>query len=84
MTVKTHLTLPTTHPWPKEGVDALTEETIAAAGIAERLVSGATRINVIPTMPLPAAFRFSAKIGHSHSREIVVHAIGQRGSSPSY
>ena len=51
--MQTRLTLPVTEPWPKESVDALADETIAAAGIAERLVSGAARINVIPTMPLP-------------------------------
>ncbi|TMR00141.1 SAVED domain-containing protein [Actinomadura soli] len=84
VTVQTHLTLPETHPWPKEGVEALADETIAAAGIAERLVSGAARINVIPTMPLPAGFRFGARIGHTHPREITVHAVRQRDGSPSH
>lgn len=84
VTVKTHLTLPEAHPWPKEGIDALADETIAAASLAERLVSGATRINVIPTMPLPAGFRFGARIGHTHSREIVVHAVRQHDGSPSH
>ncbi|GAA0544026.1 SAVED domain-containing protein [Actinomadura livida] len=84
VTVRTSLPLPETHPWPKEGIDALADETIAAAGIAERLVSGATRINVIPTMPLPAGFRFGARIGHTHPREIVVHAVRQRDGIPSY
>ncbi|MFC4908499.1 hypothetical protein [Actinomadura gamaensis] len=84
VTVKTHLTLPATHPWPKEGIDALADETLAAAGIAERLVTGAARINVIPTMPLPAAFRFGARIGHTHPREIVVHAMRQQDGNPSY
>ncbi|WP_242910935.1 SAVED domain-containing protein [Actinomadura terrae] len=84
VTVRTRLALPESHPWPKEGIDALADEMIAAAGIAERLVSGATRINVIPTMPLPAGFRFGARIGHTHPREIVVHAVRQRDGDPSY
>ncbi|TYK52611.1 SAVED domain-containing protein [Actinomadura decatromicini] len=84
VTVRTHLALPETHPWPKEGVDALADETIAAAGLAERLVSGAARINVIPTMPLPVGFRFGARIGHTHPREITVHAVRQRDGSPSH
>ena len=84
VTVQTHLALPDTQPWPKEGIDALADETIAAAGLAERLVSGATRINVIPTMPLPAGFRFGARLGHTHPREIVVHAVRQMDGSRSY
>ncbi|HEU5023629.1 MAG TPA: SAVED domain-containing protein [Spirillospora sp.] len=84
VTVKTHLTLPATHPGPKEGIDALADETLAAAAMAERLVTGAARINVIPTMPLPAAFRFGARLGHTHPREIVVHAVRQQDGNPSY
>ncbi|WP_329088240.1 SAVED domain-containing protein [Actinomadura citrea] len=84
VTVQTHLKLPDAHPWPKESIDALADETIAAAGIAERLVSDAARINVIPTMPLPVGFRFGARIGHTHPREIIVHAVRQRDGSPSH
>ncbi|TYB45557.1 SAVED domain-containing protein [Actinomadura chibensis] len=84
VTVRTRLALPEAHPWPKEGVDALADETLAAAGLAERLVSGAVRINVIPTMPLPVGFRFGARIGHTHPREITVHAVRQRDGSPSH
>ncbi|WP_435817928.1 SAVED domain-containing protein [Actinomadura geliboluensis] len=84
ITVQTHLKLPETHPWPKEGIDALADETIAAALIAERLANGAARINVIPTMPLPAGFRLGARIGHTHSHEITVHAVRQRDGDPSH
>ncbi|MEV5575462.1 SAVED domain-containing protein [Spirillospora sp. NPDC052269] len=84
ITVRTHLKLPETRPWPKAGIDALADETIAAAGIAERLVSGAASINLIPTMPLPAGFRFGARLGHTHSREVTIHAIRQHDGSPSH
>ncbi|WP_207400893.1 SAVED domain-containing protein [Actinomadura roseirufa] len=84
ITVKTRLALPAAHPWPKEGIDALADETIAAAQIAERLVHGATRVNLVPTMPLPAGFRLGARIGHTHPREIVLHAMRQRDGDPAY
>lgn len=84
ITVQTHLKLPETHPWPKRGIDALADETVAAAGIADRLANGAARINVIPTMPLPAGFRFGARLGHTHSHEITLHAIRQRDGNPSH
>lgn len=84
VTLKTGLRLPETRPWPREGIDALADETLTAVTMAERLTAGATRINLIPTMPLHTGFRFGARIGHTHAREIAVHAIRQADGAPAY
>jgi hypothetical protein len=65
-------------------VDLLADETLVATMMAERLTPDAARINLIPTMPLNAAFWFGARLGHTHAREVAVHAIRQADGSPPY
>ncbi|TDC87643.1 SAVED domain-containing protein [Actinomadura sp. 7K507] len=65
-------------PWTAAAVDALADETSAAVTTARRLTGEANRVDLVPTMPLPAAFRFGARLGHTHGSEIVVHAVRQR------
>ncbi|WP_289007923.1 SAVED domain-containing protein [uncultured Thermomonospora sp.] len=84
VTLKTGLRLPDTKPWPREGVDALADETLKAMAMAERLAARATRINLVPTMPLHVGFRFGARIGHTHAREVVVHSVRQADGVPAY
>ncbi|PRX05144.1 UNVERIFIED_ORG: hypothetical protein CLV66_10528 [Actinomadura viridilutea] len=83
-TFKTSFRLPDDLADSSQLVDALAEETLAAITMAERLTPGASRINLIPTMPLHIAFWFGAKLGHSHARQISVHAIRERDGEPSY
>ncbi|MFB9686155.1 SAVED domain-containing protein [Amycolatopsis plumensis] len=65
-------------------IDALADETLSATMMAERLTPDAARINLIPTMPLHVAFWFGARLGHTHAREVVVHAIRQADGAPAY
>ncbi|GAA0543934.1 hypothetical protein [Actinomadura livida] len=51
---------------------------------ARRLTGEANWVDLIPTMPLPAAFRFGARLGHTHGSEIVVHAVRQRSEGPFF
>jgi hypothetical protein len=65
-------------------IDRLADETLVAIMMAERLTPDASRINLIPTMPLNAAFWFGARLGYTHAREVTVHAIRQADGSPPY
>lgn len=71
-------------PWPVAAVDAIADETSAAVTMARRLTGEARRVDLIPTMPLPAAFRFGARLGHTHGSEIVVHAVQQESDEPFF
>jgi hypothetical protein len=84
LTLKVGLRLPVVGRWERKLVDALADETMAAATLAAQLTPDATRINLIPTMPLHAAFWFGARLGHTHAREISVHAIRQADGAAAY
>ncbi|GGL19455.1 hypothetical protein GCM10012284_62480 [Mangrovihabitans endophyticus] len=68
----------------RDMIDLLADETLAAIMMAERLTPDASRINLIPTMPLNAAFWFGARLGYTHARAVTVHAIRQADGSPPY
>jgi hypothetical protein len=84
LTLKTEATLSGDVVRNRVLVDRLADETLAAAMMAERLTPDAARINLIPTMPLNVAFWFGARLGHTHAREVAVHAIRQADGSPPY
>lgn len=84
VTLKTNIELPRGGIWDQDMVDDLAEETLTAMTMAERLTPDAARINIIPTMPLHVAFRFGARLGYTHAREVVVHSIRQVDGSPAY
>lgn len=84
VTLKTSVELPSDGVWDRQLVDALADETLLAATMAERLTPDAVQINLIPTMPLHVAFWFGARLGYTHAREIVVHAIRQADGAPAY
>jgi len=68
----------------REAVDRLADETLVAMTLADSLLPDAARINLIPTMPLYAGFWYGARLGHTHAREVVVHAIRQADGEPPY
>lgn len=84
LTLKTSINLPADRQWDRQLVEALADETLSAITIAERLTPDATRINLVPTMPLHVAFWFGARLGHTHAREVAVHAIRQASGHPPY
>lgn len=84
VTLKTSVELTGDGSWDRQLVDALADETLSAATLAERLTPDAVRINLIPTMPLHVAFWFGARLGYTHAREVVVHAIRQADGAPAY
>lgn len=84
LTLKTSIELPGDGVWDRQLVDALADETLSATTMAERLIPEAVRINLIPTMPLHVAFWFGARLGYTHAREVMVHAIRQADGAPAY
>lgn len=84
VTLKARVELPGDGVWDRQLVDSLADETMSAATMAERLTPDAARINLIPTMPLHVAFWFGARLGYTHAREIMVHAIRQADAAPAY
>ncbi|MCP2331671.1 SAVED domain-containing protein [Actinoalloteichus caeruleus] len=84
VTMKTNVELPADSLWDQPRVEALADETMTAIRMAENLTPDATRINLIPTMPLHVAFWFGARLGQTHAREIVVHAIRQSDGAVPY
>ncbi|MGH3623202.1 MAG: SAVED domain-containing protein [Sciscionella sp.] len=58
-----------------EVVDGLAEATHTAVVFARRLTTDNARVDLVPTMPLHAAFRFGARLGYTHTTEIIVHAL---------
>ncbi|MCO1575111.1 SAVED domain-containing protein [Crossiella sp. SN42] len=84
VTLKTGFELPGTGVWDCQLVDALADETLSAMTLAERLSPDAVRINLIPTMPLHVGFWFGARLGYTHARDVVVHAIRQADGAPPY
>lgn len=84
VTLKTSIELPGDGRWDQELVNALADETLSATTMAERLTPDAARINLIPTMPLHVAFWLGARLGHTHAREVAVHAIRQADGTPAY
>jgi hypothetical protein len=84
VTLKISTELPGDGIWNRALVDQLADETLSATTMAERLTPDAARINLIPTMPLHVAFWFGAHLGHTHAREIAVHAIRQADGAPAY
>jgi hypothetical protein len=83
LTLKTSAELTDVGPGARALIEALADETLTTITIAERLAPGASRINLIPTMPLHVAFYFGARLRQTHAREIVVHAMRQ-GGDPAY
>ncbi len=84
ITLKVGLELAGDGAWDRELVDALADETLSATTMAERLTPDAVRLNLIPTMPLHVAFWFGSRLGHTHAREVLVHAIRQADGEPAY
>ncbi|MFJ8917800.1 SAVED domain-containing protein [Amycolatopsis sp. NPDC102389] len=84
ITLKTSIELSGDGVWDRQLVDALADETLSATMMAERITPDAFRINLIPTMPLHVAFWFGARLGYTHAREVVVHAIRQADGAPAY
>ncbi|MFV2096626.1 SAVED domain-containing protein [Micromonospora sp. LOL_013] len=84
VTVATAVTLSGDPAVDKSRVEELADETFNALMLAQRLTPEATRVNLIPTMPLHLAFWFGARLGHTHSREVRVHAVRQADGSPPY
>ena len=76
--------LPEGQRWASDPIDGLAEQTVTAAALAERLSPDAAQINLIPTMPLHVGFRFGARLGYTHAREVVVHSIRQADGAPAY
>lgn len=70
--------------WNQALVGALADETLSAMTLAERLTPDAGQINLIPTMPLNVAFWFGSRLGYTHAREVVVHALRQANGTPAY
>ncbi|MFX0577119.1 SAVED domain-containing protein [Nocardia nepalensis] len=65
-------------------ITQLADETLTALSLAMRLTPDATRFNLIPTMPLHAAFCFGLRLGHTHAREIRVYQIHQSNGERAY
>lgn len=84
VTFRTSIELPGDGVWDRQLVEALADETLVATTMAERLTPDATRVNLIPTMPLHVAFWFGARLGYTHAREVVVHAVRQADGAPAY
>ncbi|GIE93866.1 hypothetical protein Ari01nite_13310 [Paractinoplanes rishiriensis] len=84
VTLKTDVELSGDGSQDRHLVDLLADETLVATMMAERLTPDAARINLIPTMPLNVAFWFGARLGHTHAREVAVHAIRQADGAPPY
>lgn len=84
VTLRAKVELPAGQRWACDAIDALAEQTVTAAALAERLSPDAAQINLIPTMPLHVGFRFGARLGYTHAREVVVHSIRQADGAPAY
>ncbi|WP_283133827.1 SAVED domain-containing protein [Rhizohabitans arisaemae] len=82
MTLKTEIHLPDDGIWDREIVDALADQTLAAAALAEGVTPDATQTNLFPIMPLHVAFWFGARLGHTHAQRITAYATkGDDGTS---
>ncbi len=68
----------------KAVITELADETLTAMSLAERLTPDATRFNLIPTMPLHAAFWFGMRLGHTHARDIRVYQVHQGNGDRVY
>lgn len=84
VTLRTTVDLPEQEVGDRAMVDALADETLSAIALAERLTPDAAQVNLLPTMPLHVAFWFGARLGHTHARDVVVHAIRQADGSPTH
>ncbi|MFD1238205.1 SAVED domain-containing protein [Pseudonocardia benzenivorans] len=84
VTLRTGVDLASSGEWDRGVVDALADETLTAITLAERLTPDAAQVNLIPTMPLHVAFWYGARLGYTHSRNVVVHAIRQADGAPPY
>ncbi|MDS1270704.1 SAVED domain-containing protein [Lipingzhangella sp. LS1_29] len=56
-------------------VDQLVSHTRALKQVMENLSPGASRVELMPIMPLHAGFRAGARLGYTHSREVMVHSV---------
>jgi hypothetical protein len=65
-------------------VDEVAAKTMLAMTMAESLSPAAAAVALVPTMPLHAAFRLGARIGHTHARRVTVHALRQGDGAPAY
>ena len=65
-------------------IERLADETLLSLTLVDHLAPDAARIDLIPTMPLHVAFRYGARLGHTHARSIVVHAVRQGEGTPAY
>jgi hypothetical protein len=58
-------------------IDRVAGQVRAGVVAARTLAHAEARIDLVPVVPLHAAFRLGARLGHSHATEIVVHAARQ-------
>lgn len=55
-------------------IDQVAGQVHAGVVAARTLARTEARVDLVPVLPLHAAFRLGARLGHSHATEIVVHA----------
>ncbi len=55
-------------------IDRVAGQVHAGVVAARTLARAEARIDLVPIVPLHAAFRLGARLGHSHATELVVHA----------
>ncbi|GAA2162049.1 SAVED domain-containing protein [Actinomadura napierensis] len=84
ITIKSDVQLPTGGTAPGHLIEALADRTIEAMAMAEQLSPNAIQIDLIPTMRLHAAFWYGARLGHTHSRSVMVHEPSHTGDTPSH
>lgn len=65
-------------------VDLLCGQVHAGAVACRTLAGPRTRIDLVPIMPLHAAFRLGAQLGHTHPNPITLHALRPDGEPPFF
>jgi hypothetical protein len=64
--------------------DEIAAWTVRTMRLAEGIAPPRSAIALIPTMPLHAAFRFGARLGYTHARQVTVHALRQQDGDPAH
>lgn len=69
---------------PAAQVEELAEQVRNGIQMTDVLTPDATRIGLVPTMRLHAAFHLGAHLGHTFPREVVLHAVLQTKGERAY